>query len=51
MFQVGNGVAPTVPESVGDEGKDFLSHFLVHDPHERWTTNELLNHPFVKVID
>ncbi|EDV25031.1 uncharacterized protein TRIADDRAFT_24805, partial [Trichoplax adhaerens] len=51
MFQVGSGAAPVTPDSISDEGKDFLSRCLVHDPQDRWTTSELLNHPFVKVKD
>ena len=49
MFKVGMGVSPPIPENLGDEGKDFLSHCLDHDPETRWTAVMLRDHPFAKV--
>lgn len=49
MFRVGMGNCPAVPDSLSQEGKDFLSHCLVHDPNERWTASQLQDHTFVKV--
>ena len=49
MFRVGMGNCPAVPDSLSQEGKDFLSHCLVHDPNERWTAIQLQDHTFVKV--
>ena len=49
MFAVGNGRAPAFPESITEEGKDFLKCCFELDPEERWTANVLLDHPFIKV--
>lgn len=49
MFKVGMGQTPTIPDNIGDEGKDFISHCLVTDPETRWTASELRDHPFAKV--
>jgi serine/threonine protein kinase len=38
---------PEVPEWLSDEGKDFLARCLVRDPAQRWTAEQLLDHPFV----
>ncbi|XP_023209665.1 mitogen-activated protein kinase kinase kinase 4-like [Centruroides sculpturatus] len=51
MFRVGMGEIPNIPESLSDEGRDFLNHCLQHDPHQRWTASMLLDHPFTKVIE
>ena len=50
MFKVGMGGTPAIPESLSEEGQDFLEHCLEHDPKQRWTASELLDHPFVKVF-
>lgn len=49
MFRVGMGGSPSIPDTLSDEGQDFLDHCLEHDPRQRWTASELLGHPFVKV--
>lgn len=51
MFKVGMGVSPPIPENLGEEGKDFLSHCLDHDPSSRWTAVALRDHPFAKIVD
>ncbi|XP_065859966.1 mitogen-activated protein kinase kinase kinase 18-like [Euphorbia lathyris] len=38
---------PEFPIWLSEKGKDFLSKCLTRDPRERWTTKELLYHPFV----
>ena len=50
MFKVGMGGTPAIPESLSEEGQNFLEHCLEHDPKQRWTASELLDHPFVKVF-
>ncbi|XP_041030274.1 mitogen-activated protein kinase kinase kinase 4 isoform X1 [Carcharodon carcharias] len=49
MYKVGMGHKPPIPERLSPEGKDFLSHCLESDPKCRWTSSQLLDHPFVKV--
>ncbi|XP_038048070.1 mitogen-activated protein kinase kinase kinase 4-like isoform X1 [Patiria miniata] len=49
LFKVGEGAIPTIADNLSSECKDFLSKCLVHSPLERWTANQLLDHPFLKV--
>nr|CAD7605694.1 unnamed protein product [Timema genevievae] len=49
MFKVGMGESPAVPDSLSEEGEQFLELCLQHDPRNRGTANELLHHNFVKV--
>ena len=49
MFRVGMGNCPAVPDSLSQEGKDFVRHCLVHEPNDRWTASQLQDHTFVKV--
>lgn len=49
MFKVGEGATPAIPESLSEEGQDFLLCCFLHDPYERHTANQLMDHPFVKV--
>lgn len=49
MFKVGMGETPEVPDSLSQEGHDFLKNCLQHDPKTRQTANELLLHNFCKV--
>ncbi|GFQ03946.1 mitogen-activated protein kinase kinase kinase a [Phtheirospermum japonicum] len=46
MIAKGNGV-PDFPRDFSDEGLDFLSRCLDRDPVNRWTSEKLLDHPFV----
>ncbi|KAH7279723.1 hypothetical protein KP509_37G033000 [Ceratopteris richardii] len=38
---------PPVGESLSAEARDFLSKCLCRDPMDRWTSEQLLQHPFV----
>ena len=38
---------PQLPSHMSKEGLDFLTRCLERDPKLRWTTEELLSHPFV----
>jgi hypothetical protein len=49
MFKVGMGETPTIPESLSDEGQAFAELCLRHDPAQRATIFELLQHPFLIV--
>lgn len=49
MFKVGEGATPAIPETLSEEGQDFLLCCFLHDPYERHTANQLMDHSFVKV--
>lgn len=49
MFKVGMGETPAVPDSLSEEGHQFLNLCLQHDPRQRSSASELLHHTFVKV--
>ncbi|KAL5010300.1 hypothetical protein ScPMuIL_012605 [Solemya velum] len=49
MFKVGMGGTPAIPDSLSDEGKDFLSHCFEIDSSERFTANQLQDHSFAKI--
>lgn len=49
MFKVGMGEVPPTPLSLSDEGQAFLSLLLQHDPKQRETALNLLEHNFLKV--
>ncbi|XP_055848430.1 mitogen-activated protein kinase kinase kinase 4 isoform X2 [Episyrphus balteatus] len=51
MFKVGMGEAPKAPDTLSQEGHDFLQMTLQHDPKKRWSAVQLLEHNFCKVID
>ncbi|KAE9614305.1 hypothetical protein Lal_00016768 [Lupinus albus] len=38
---------PEIPDSLSEEGKDFLAKCFVKDARKRWTAEMLLKHPFV----
>jgi serine/threonine protein kinase len=42
---------PPFPPSINKEAVDFLKHCLEFDAAQRWSANDLLNHPFVKIAD
>ncbi|XP_037945330.1 mitogen-activated protein kinase kinase kinase 4 isoform X2 [Teleopsis dalmanni] len=48
MFKVGMGEKPEAPQSLSQEGHDFVDHCLQHDSKIRWTAIELLQHNFCK---
>jgi len=50
MFKVGMGEVPEIPSTLSEEGVDFVECCLIHDPKDRWTATELLQHSnFCKV--
>jgi mitogen-activated protein kinase kinase kinase 4 len=49
MFKVGMGESPKIPDSLSQEGHDFIDLALQHDPKDRWSAEELLQHCFCKV--
>lgn len=48
MFQEGTqNKIPEIPDSLSNEGKDFLEECLKHDPGSRPTAAKLMGHPFI----
>ncbi|GKU98946.1 hypothetical protein SLEP1_g11880 [Rubroshorea leprosula] len=48
MIKIGLGdESPEIPDSLCEEGKDFLKECFVKDPRNRLTADALLDHPFV----
>ncbi|KAE8717217.1 Mitogen-activated protein kinase kinase kinase YODA [Hibiscus syriacus] len=51
MFKIGNSKElPTIPDSLSNEGKDFVRQCLQRNPLHRPTATWLLEHPFVKNV-
>ncbi|XP_075149003.1 mitogen-activated protein kinase kinase kinase 4 isoform X2 [Haematobia irritans] len=48
MFKVGMGEKPEAPETLSQEGHDFIEQCLQHDPKDRMTALELMQHNFCK---
>ncbi|XP_065371701.1 mitogen-activated protein kinase kinase kinase 4 isoform X1 [Calliphora vicina] len=48
MFKVGMGEKPEAPETLSQEGHEFIEHCLQHDPKDRLTALELLEQHFCK---
>ncbi|KAI3786358.1 hypothetical protein L1987_39974 [Smallanthus sonchifolius] len=42
---------PEIPNWISGQAKDFVSKCLTRDPRQRWTTKQLLDHPYVRKID
>ncbi|XP_076445793.1 mitogen-activated protein kinase kinase kinase 4-like [Babylonia areolata] len=51
MYKVGVGHRPAVPDSLSPEGKGFLDLIMCHDPAQRATASQLLDHTFTKVFE
>ncbi|WOK92552.1 hypothetical protein Cni_G01243 [Canna indica] len=48
LFKIGfNDELPEIPTGFSEEGKDFLRRCFVKKPEKRWTTEMLLQHPFI----
>ncbi|XP_013114398.2 mitogen-activated protein kinase kinase kinase 4 isoform X1 [Stomoxys calcitrans] len=48
MFKVGMGEKPEAPETLSQEGHDFIDQCLQHDPKDRMTALELMQQNFCK---
>ncbi|KAL8205266.1 hypothetical protein R6Q57_008817 [Mikania cordata] len=46
-----SGEIPAIPDELCNQAKDFVSNCLIRDPKKRWTTTELLKHPFIQQFD
>ncbi|KAK8706021.1 hypothetical protein V6N13_049603 [Hibiscus sabdariffa] len=52
LYKIGiSGDVPEIPRWLSEEGKDFLGKCLKRDLKERWTAKELLQHPFLEVME
>ncbi|KAE8696221.1 protein RALF-like 34-like [Hibiscus syriacus] len=52
LIKIGVGdELPGIPGELSEEGKDFLRKCFSRDPSKRWTTEMLLNHPFMAAGD
>lgn len=49
MFKVGMGESPEIPDSLSQEGQEFVEKCLQHDPKDRASALELKLHNFCKV--
>ncbi|XP_023633407.1 mitogen-activated protein kinase kinase kinase 18 [Capsella rubella] len=48
IYKIGfTGDSPEIPVWLSDKGKDFMKNCLRKDPKQRWTVEELLQHPFL----
>ncbi|KAG9451106.1 hypothetical protein H6P81_011071 [Aristolochia fimbriata] len=48
LFKIGRGEAPTIPDSLSKDARDFIQQCLRVKPDERPTASQLLDHPFVR---
>ncbi|KAJ7538244.1 hypothetical protein O6H91_11G039400 [Diphasiastrum complanatum] len=49
LYQIGGTKKiPEIPSSLSLEGQDFLRKCFCRDPKERWSSAQLLEHPFVR---
>ncbi|XP_010543009.1 PREDICTED: mitogen-activated protein kinase kinase kinase 2-like [Tarenaya hassleriana] len=52
LYRIGySGESPEIPCCLTEPTKDFLQKCLKRHPEERWTANQLLNHPFLAKPD
>lgn len=51
MYKVGMGECPNIPDSLCQDGVDFVEKCLQHDPKKRPTSNSLLSHIFIRNCD
>ncbi|KAH9310271.1 hypothetical protein KI387_044216 [Taxus chinensis] len=48
MYKIGcSDELPEFPKTLSAEGRDFLDKCLRRDPKQRWTSTQLLSHPFL----
>lgn len=49
MFKVGMGETPEIPDSLSEEGQDFIESCIQYNPKNRPTSIQLKHHTFLKV--
>lgn len=51
MIRIGySDLVPELPTQLSELGRDFLSKCLRRDPKERWSSDQLLKHPFISAF-
>ncbi|XP_038887174.1 mitogen-activated protein kinase kinase kinase 18 [Benincasa hispida] len=51
LYRIGySGESPEIPSFLSEKAKDFLSKCLRRDATERWSANQLLEHPFLREL-
>ncbi|XP_031489629.2 mitogen-activated protein kinase kinase kinase 18-like, partial [Nymphaea colorata] len=51
LYRIGcTDAVPETPENLSEEGQDFLRKCFSRNPSERWTAEQLLQHPFVSKV-
>ncbi|PSS06122.1 Mitogen-activated protein kinase kinase [Actinidia chinensis var. chinensis] len=52
LYRIGfSGDVPATPDWFSGDARDFLAKCLKKDPRERWTVNQLLEHPFLRDLE
>ncbi|XP_057485887.1 mitogen-activated protein kinase kinase kinase 18-like [Actinidia eriantha] len=52
LYRIGfSGDVPATPDWFSGEARDFLDKCLKKDPRERWTVQQLLEHPFLRDLE
>ncbi|XP_049414878.1 mitogen-activated protein kinase kinase kinase 18 [Solanum stenotomum] len=52
LFRIGySGDLPQFPNNLSNDAREFLGKCLMKCPHERWTANQLLQHPFLQSVE
>ncbi|XP_038901954.1 mitogen-activated protein kinase kinase kinase 18-like [Benincasa hispida] len=52
LYRIGySEESPEIPCFLSEEAKDFLEKCLKGNPSERWTANQLVNHPFLRELN
>ncbi|CAN6445569.1 unnamed protein product [Victoria cruziana] len=51
LYRIGcTDAVPGLPENLSEEGRGFLGRCFCRNPSERWTAEQLLQHPFVNKL-
>ncbi|WMV39914.1 hypothetical protein MTR67_033299 [Solanum verrucosum] len=52
LFRIGySGDLPQFPNNLSNDAREFLGKCLMKCPNERWTANQLLQHPFLQSVE
>ncbi|KAM3302534.1 mitogen-activated protein kinase kinase kinase 18 [Capsicum chacoense] len=52
LYRIGySGDLPQFPNNLSNDAREFLARCLINDPKERWTAEQLLQHPFLQSVE